>query len=53
MRGTGFFFSERLVLFWAYVDWSGLHNFFLTALSDMVDIDMSADLDGIGLVCMM
>ena len=52
-RGTGFPPSERLVLFWAHVDWSGLHNPFLTALPDRVDIELSADPDGIGLVRMM
>ena len=52
-RGTGFPPSERPVLFWAHVDWSGLHNPFLTALPDRVDIELSADPDGIGLVRMM
>ena len=52
-RGTGFPPAERPVLFWAHVDWSGLHNPFLTALPDTVDIDMSADPDGVGLVRLM
>lgn len=52
-RGAGFASAGRDVLFCARVDWGGQHNPLLTALPEMVEIDLSGDQDSIGLVRMM
>jgi AraC-like DNA-binding protein len=52
-RGTGFGFIDGELLFCARVDWSGPDNPLLTALPEMVEIDLSGDTDSIGLVRMM
>ena len=45
--------SEDRVLFSANVDWSGLSNPLLAALPTMMEIDLSADPESIGLVMLM
>lgn len=52
-RGTGFGSIDGEMLFCARVDWSGPDNPLLTALPEMVEIDLSGDTDSIGLVRMM
>ena len=52
-RGMGLPPGESQVLFWAHVDWSGAKNPLLTALPEMVEIDLWNSPDNIGLVRMM
>ncbi|MDX8348000.1 AraC family transcriptional regulator [Cognatiyoonia sp. IB215446] len=52
-RGTGFEDADEQVLFRAHVDWSGADNPLLTALPEIVEIDLSGDADNTGLVRMM
>lgn len=52
-RGTGVGSIDGEVLLCARVDWSGPDNPLLTALPEMVEIDLTGDTDSIGLVRMM
>lgn len=52
-RGAGFPAGGGPVLFWAHVDWSGPLNPLLTALPELVEIDLTRDEDAMGLVRMM
>lgn len=50
---AGFAISDERVLFSANVDWSGPSNPLLAALPVMMEINLSGDLDSIGLVMLM
>ncbi len=51
--GVGFDVAADRVLFAAQVDWSGLSNPLLAALPAMIELDLTADPDSIGLVTLM